>query len=177
MVGDLNAKHVDWNLWLSTRLGNLLLDYADKNSCWIFGMDNPITNTYNTLATPDILDIVIIKSLNSPVYCTLCSALSSYHFPVLIKTTCRSYFQHPPDRPDFRSSEWANFQTHLEDQIPFELELHNWMTIQTCVENLCIVVLKALVASTPKRLPRADPWPPILAGILGEIRLRNRLRR
>jgi hypothetical protein len=63
------------------------------------------------------LDIVITKNPTSPVYLTSCSALSSDHLPVLIDTTCRLSFQHPPDRPDFRRTDWANFQTHLEDQI------------------------------------------------------------
>jgi hypothetical protein len=53
MAGDLNAKHVDWNSRLSTRRGKLMRDYADANSCLIFGPDTPSTNPYNPLATPD----------------------------------------------------------------------------------------------------------------------------
>ena len=121
MAGDLNAKHVDWNSRLSTRRGQLLRDYADENSCLIFGPDTPTTNPYNPY---NVLDIVITKNLASPVYLTSCSALSSDHLPVLIDTSCRSSFQHPPDRPDFRLTNWANFQTHLEDQIHFDPELH-----------------------------------------------------
>jgi hypothetical protein len=51
------------------------------------------------------------------------------------------------------------------------------MVIDTCVENFCGAVLKALAASTPKFRPRDDPWPLIPAGIQDEIRLKNRLRR
>jgi hypothetical protein len=50
------------------------------------------------------------------------------------------------------------------------------MAIDTCVENSG-AVLQALAASTPKRRPRADPRPPVPAGIQDEIRLKNRLRR
>jgi hypothetical protein len=63
----------------------------------------------------------------------------------------------------------------LDDQIPFDPEL-NEITIDTCVENSG-AILKALVASTHKCLPRADPRPQIPAGIRDEIRLKNRLRR
>jgi hypothetical protein len=52
MAGDLTAKHVDWNSRLSTRRGKLLRDYADENSCLIFGPDTPTTNPYNPSATP-----------------------------------------------------------------------------------------------------------------------------
>ena len=86
MAGDLNAKHVDWNSRLTTRRGKLLRDYANGNSCLIFGPDSPTTNQYNTSATPDVLDIVITRYLPSSVYLTSCSALSSDHLHVLIDT-------------------------------------------------------------------------------------------
>jgi hypothetical protein len=94
----------------------------------------------------------------------LCTKL--HHLHVLIDTACRSSFHHPPDRPDYRLTDWANFQTHLEELIPFDPELHNEMAIDTCVENFSGAVLKALAASTPKRRPRDDQRPPIPAGIL-----------
>ena len=112
MNGDLNAIHVDWNSRLSTRRGKVLRAYADDNSCLIFGLDSITTNPYNPSVTPDVLDIVITKPI--PVYLTSCSALSSDHLPVLIDTKCRSSFHYPPELPDFRRTEWANFQTHLE---------------------------------------------------------------
>ena len=64
--------------------GEHLRDFADENSCLIFGPDTPTTNPYNPSATPDVLDIVITKDLPFPVYLTSCSALSSDNLPVLI---------------------------------------------------------------------------------------------
>jgi hypothetical protein len=52
MAGDLNDKHVNSNSRLSTRRGKHLRDYADENSCLIFGPDTPITNPYKPSATP-----------------------------------------------------------------------------------------------------------------------------
>ena len=93
---------------------------------------------------------MITKKLSTPFYLTSCSALSSDHLPVLIDTTCRSSFYHPPDRSEFRRTDWANFQTHLEDQITFDPELNNEMAIDMCVQNFSGAIPKALVASTPK---------------------------
>jgi len=177
MAGDLNAKHVEWNSRLITRRGKFLRDYADENSCLIFGPDTPTTKPYNCSAIPYVLDIAIVKDLPFPLYLTSCSALSTNHLPVLIDKTCRSSFQRPPDRPDFRSTDWANFQTHLEDQILFDPELHNGMAIDTCVENFSGAVLKALAVSTRKCRPRDDSRPPITVGIQDEIRLKVRLSR
>jgi len=60
---------------------------------------------------------------------------------VLIDTARRSTFYHPPYRPNFRRTDLSNFQTHLEDQIPFYPELHNGVAIDTCVENVSGAVL------------------------------------
>jgi len=154
MAGDLNAKHVDWNLLLSTRRGKLLREYADENFCLIFGPDSPTTNPYNPFANPDFLDIVLTKRLSFPVYLTSSSALSSDHLPVLINTAYLSTFHHPPDRPDIRCTDWAKFHANLEDLIPFDPELHNEMALDTYVENFHRAVLTARETSTPKRPPR-----------------------
>jgi hypothetical protein len=55
MAGDLNAKHAEWNSRMTTRRGKLLRDYADGNSCLIFGPDTPTNNPYNPSVTPDVL--------------------------------------------------------------------------------------------------------------------------
>ena len=74
MAGDLNAKHVDWNSRLITTMEKLLRDYADRNSCLIFGPDSPTTNPYNPSAIPDVLDIEITTDFNSQIDLTSCSA-------------------------------------------------------------------------------------------------------
>jgi hypothetical protein len=61
IAGDLNAKHKDWNSRLNTARGSLLRDYPDRNSCLIYGPDSPTTAPYTHNATPDILDIVVVK--------------------------------------------------------------------------------------------------------------------
>jgi hypothetical protein len=173
LAGDLNSKHVDWNYRLSTTRGKLLRDYADSNSCLIIGPDSPTTNQYNPSATPDVLDIVITRDLHSPIDRTSCSALSSDQLPVLIDTRCRSSFHSPPDRPDVKRTDWANFQAELEAKIPHNPELIKSMDIDTCVGNLSSAILEALAASTPKCRPRGDPTPQIPAGVQVEIRLKT----
>jgi hypothetical protein len=105
--GCLNAKHVDWNSRLTTVRGKLLRDYADRFSCLIHRPDSPTTVPYDTSATPDVLDIAVIKNIPIPVYLTACSALSSGHLPILIDTSCRSSFFNPADRPDFKRTDWS----------------------------------------------------------------------
>jgi hypothetical protein len=51
------------------------------------------------------------------------------------------------------------------------------MAIDTCDENICGAILKALPISTPKYRLRGDQRPPIPPGIQDEVRLKNRLRK
>jgi hypothetical protein len=177
MAGDLYAKHVDWNSRLTTISGKLLRDYADRHSCLIHGPDSPTTVPYNPSATPDVLDIAVTKNLPTTVHLTACSALSSDHLPVLIDTTCRSSFLNPPDRPDFKRTDWPRFQAYQDSVIPFNTETTDEARIDTCVESLTSAISGALEVSTPKSRPRAHPRPPIPARIQDEIRLKNRFRR
>jgi hypothetical protein len=177
MACDLNAKHVDWNYRLTTVRGELLGDYADRNSCLIHGPDSPTTVPYNPSATLDVLDIAITKNFVTPVYLTACSALRSDHLRILIDTTCRSSFLNPPDRTDFKRTDWSKFQECLENVIPFNAETADEVGIDACVGTLTSAISGALEVSTPKSRPRADPRPPIPARIQDEIRLKNRLMR
>jgi hypothetical protein len=100
MAGDLNAKHTDWNSRLITARGSLQRDDVNRNSCLIYGPDSPTTAPYTRYATPDVLDIVVVKDFVLPVHLSVCSALSSNHLPILIDTTCRLSFQNLLDRPE-----------------------------------------------------------------------------
>jgi hypothetical protein len=118
MAGDLNAKHKDWNPRLTTARGSLLRAYAGRNSCLMYGPDCPTTAPYTHNATPDVLDIVVVKGFVLPVHLTVCTALSSDNLPNLIDTSCRSSFHNLPDRPDFTRMDWAAFQACLEHRLP-----------------------------------------------------------
>jgi hypothetical protein len=177
MAGDLNAKHVDWNSRLNTTRGKRLRDYANRNSCLIHGPESPTIVPYNSAWAPDVLDIVITKNLTIPVYLTTCTALSSDHLPVLIDTTCRSPFHNPPDRYNFKRTDWEKFREELENDVPLNPELSDSSSIDTCVENFSGAIERAIQASTPRLRGRGAAQPTIPAPIQDAIRLKNRLRR
>ena len=91
-----------------------LRDYANENSCLIYGPDAPTTISYNSPATPDVLDIALTKDLISPVHVTTCSALGSDHFTFLIDTRCRSNLLNHPDRFDLRRTGSVKVQASLK---------------------------------------------------------------
>ena len=125
----------------------------------------------------DVSDIVMTKNIPSAMYLTSWYALSFDHLPVLVDTECPSSLLQPSDHPHFRRTDWAKFQSHLEDKIPFDPELHIEMSIVTCAENFPGAVLEVLAASTPECRLHDNPRHQIPAGIQDDIRLNNRLRR
>jgi hypothetical protein len=54
--------------------------------------------------------------------------------------------------------------------------VNNEVSMDKCVKELSSAIQEALAASAPKRRPRADPRPPLPAGIRDEISLNNRLK-
>jgi hypothetical protein len=177
LAGALNAKHVEWNSRIITRRGRLLRDYADRNSCLIYGPSTPTTLAYNPTAAPDVVDIVIAKNLVLPLHLTTCSALSSDHLPVLKDRQCRSSFPVPPDRLNPRKTDWPKLQTCLEVGLPSSPDLTNEVAIDACFKELYSAISKALTDYTLKCRPRADPRPQISAYIHDKIRLKKLLRR
>jgi hypothetical protein len=176
-AGDVNAKHKDWNSRLTTVKGSFLRDYADRNSCLIYGPDSPTTAPYTHNATPDVLDIVVVKVFVLPVHLTVCVALSSDHLPILFDTSCRSSFHNLPDRPDFTRMDWAAFQACIEHRLPGNPVVVDEEAIDKCLEELTSAIHEATAISAPRRRQRADPRPPLHASIQDEIRLKNRLMR
>jgi hypothetical protein len=98
----------------------------------MFGTETPTTKPNNQSENDDVLDIAVTTDLPFLVYLTSYSALSTYHLPVLIHNAFRFSFHHTSDRLIFRRTDLPNFQTQLEDQIPFDLEFHSGMAIGIC---------------------------------------------
>ena len=72
MAGNLNSKNVDRNCSLIITRGRLLCDYADENSCLIYGPTTHTAVPFTLSATPDVLDILIMKDLLTPRYPIIC---------------------------------------------------------------------------------------------------------
>lgn len=94
----------------------------------------------------------------------------------VITDTCLSSFSNCLTA-DFTSKDCDTFQDRLEDEIPFNPELHDKVAIDTCAEKLSGAILENLAVFTPKGRPRDDTRPPMAPRIQDEIRPKNRLMR
>ena len=84
LAGNLNAKHKDWNSRLNSPRRVVLREFASTNPCIVYGPDSPTTIPTCPTVTPDVLDVVVVKDFVIPLNLTVCSALSSDHFPVTV---------------------------------------------------------------------------------------------
>jgi hypothetical protein len=169
MVGDLNAKHIDWNSWLTKTRGKLLSDYASGNSWWIYEPDSPTTPSYNSRAShrylrqrnyqgpnlPGVSDGVLNTKLRSP------SCTDRHDVPIILSQ--------PAYRPYYRRTGWVKFQASLEDRLPSTPLIPNKGEIDTCEEEMSSAVLEAVAASTPESRPRDGLRPQLPATIQDEI--------
>jgi len=95
------CKHREWNSRVNSPREVLLRDFATANSCFVHGPDVPTTVPSCPIHTPDVPNIVVVKDFLLPVNQTVCSALSSDHFPVIVDIYCQSSIQTMPERPCF----------------------------------------------------------------------------
>ena len=92
-AGDPNDEHSEWNSRVNSPREAPLSVFATMKSNFVCGPDVPTTVPSYPTHTPDVLDIVVVKDFVLPVNLTVCSALSSDHFLVIVNIHGRASFQ------------------------------------------------------------------------------------
>lgn len=113
VIGDLNAKHRDWNSRVTNARGKALRDYAINN---FLNTIAPVTPThYHHLGyRPDVLDIAILRGINNHNDLSTLQELSSDHFPILLEVFDEAAEE---DEVTLSSTNWVEFSTHHQDNI------------------------------------------------------------
>lgn len=62
IIGDLNSKHVNWKCNTTNVNGRKLYKYLSNSPVIISAPDNPTHYPYDPNKSPDILDVVLLKS-------------------------------------------------------------------------------------------------------------------
>jgi len=172
MDGVLNTKHVDWITRLKTIRGKLLRDYAEENSCLIFGPDSqPPTH---------IVAWLLPMSWTSWWPRTSYSRCIWLPAPHQVRTTSQfsltlrvaHYFN--TNRIALTSGALSGPTAKLTWTNQFRSKRNcttRWQSTRALRTS------PAPFWRLWQRRPRDDPGPPIPAGIQGEIRLKSRLQR
>lgn len=84
LIGDLNSKHCGWGCNTTTPQGQNLLNLATTLNLSIMAPIEPTHYPYNNNIIPDILDILITKNIDFPLYQKVIPELDSDHNPIII---------------------------------------------------------------------------------------------
>lgn len=87
IIGDLNSKHTTWNCKTTNQNGRKLHKYLSNTSAIISSPDSPTYYPYDQNRNPDILDVILLKSIPLSIHQEPLFELDSDHLPVKI-TKC-----------------------------------------------------------------------------------------
>lgn len=82
IIGDLNSKHVNWKCNTTNVNGKKLYKYLSNSPAIISAPDNPTHYPYDPNKSPDILDVVLLKSISLIITQEPLFELDSDHLPV-----------------------------------------------------------------------------------------------
>ena len=144
-------------------------EFASVNFCIVHGSDVPTTIPSCSSVIPDVLNIVVVKDFVLPVNLTVCSELSSDHFPVTVDIRGRSSFQVLPDRTCLKRGDWTHFQDHLSDRFNGNPRVDSVEDINAMLDELSNAIHETMYSSARKSQHSKQPFftipPTILANI------------
>lgn len=163
IAGDLNAKHRLWSSRNPNPAGSILNDYASTRHDISISAPNTPTHYPNNLAyTPDVLDIVIMKtgSLRHSIE-NFPMALSSDHISwnIIILELFSRVTQSTPPTPT-HIVRWPTFQTDMKESIFYHNPGNPTSLIDQAIEELTSVIsaniTKNISLCTNASLPKSN---------------------
>lgn len=174
LAGDLNAKHKNWNCSKNNKSGNILNNFITKNPIII---KYPDTYTlYPTNSTnPSIVDIAIIKNIDSNINTTTLDELDSDHKPVLFKLNNKNIELVTPDTLNYKKADWNKFRKILTAETKINNKIKSINDIDNIINTLTKNIQTAIAHSIPKiKGSNKDNIPEFITNM---IKLRNSTNR
>lgn len=108
LMGDLNAKHPEWNSGVINSKGDALFKLAQDKGLVVISPDEP-TQIHDANSSTDVLDIAIANDIMAPVTLQVISDLHSNHFPILAQIDySREY-----SAMDALATNWTKFNRNI----------------------------------------------------------------
>ena len=153
IIGDLNARHIDWDDHKTNALGKQLLDLTDQLNLFV--------TTTDTVTRPgrrhvgSFIDLVVTPRSVHPLissYHTL-EDVGSDHLPTLLKVRLSPRTQTSPPRvprPNFDQADWPNYQKILDDRdLPYLDATES--SVDAAIVALSEAISEASAAAIPTR--------------------------
>lgn len=149
-LGDLNAKHFDWQCVSNNRAGIILRDLQLQAN---FFVNHPNTHNHfpHSGTTPSTIDILLTNStLNITQPITHDNELPSDHSPVTCSITAAINTINPELIPNYKEANWLRYQQHILDNINHNQEFQTNEEIDSSIERLIKVIHEAKNLAVPK---------------------------
>lgn len=136
IIGDLNSKHVNWKCKTTKVNGRKLYKYLSNSSAIISAPGNPMHYPYDPNKSPDILDVVLLKSTSLIINQEPLFELDSDHLPVKILIGA-SLIQSKPTRKLINGKpDWDTFKRYVSDNITIPKYISNTLLADVAISRL-----------------------------------------
>lgn len=177
LMGDLNSKHTAWGCRTTTAQGQRLFNLALNNKISILAPTAATHFPYNSNIVPDILDILLTKSIDFPIFQNVLDDLQSDHNPVLI-----TFFK-PVEETKSKTTvtaivSWPKFSYLMQENYLYPRSIKSISDLEIEIENFNTAIKESLKqASTVKCRKRACHNKSIPIRLLNLIKSKRNIRR
>mgnify|MGYP000185625789 CR=1 FL=1 len=153
LLGDLNAKHQNWNSRLNSPKGILLNDFATEHNINILGPDTPTHFPWNENHHPDVLDICIMKAKVVITEFSTFNALDSDHLPILIHISS-TFIKTPIRTHKIAITDWEAINQELHQTIPGNPPIHSKEDIESAIQLITTTISTTYQNNTTLKDPQ-----------------------
>ena len=175
VMGDLNAKHSEWNCMRANQSGKMLHKFLSKQTYAMIVPDRHTHYPYNSNLASTI-DLAIVKNVNNCGALESLNELDSDHSPLLLELFSRD-LKEECDKTfyNYKNANWKKFRNLLQSKITENYRLSNSTEIEAAVIDLTEKIQAAMRSSIPLHVNKAKN--PLTAETRKMITTRNRLRK
>ena len=151
LVGDLNCKHTTWNCKSINANGRKLYKYLASNPAILSAPDTPTYYPYDQSRSPDILDVIILKSIRFSMHQEPLFELDSDHLPVKITLVASLSFSTPTCKLITGKANWQKFKQHITSNLIIPKNILNTNSADTAVTHLREIICQAAEVCSEKK--------------------------
>ncbi|KAL7291223.1 hypothetical protein TKK_0014836 [Trichogramma kaykai] len=150
--GDFNAKHPSWGSRSQTPSprGRQLYNAMQENNLKPASSGEPTYWPSDLAKTPDLIDFFISKGISTH-YISVWSSLelTSDHSPIIMKLCVEAINNTKPAHLGNKKTNWLSYKEYINENLTCNIPLKTHNDVDTAVENLNLLIHKAIYFSTP----------------------------
>ncbi|KAL4119332.1 hypothetical protein QTP88_012150 [Uroleucon formosanum] len=143
LVVDLNCKHTTWYCKSTNANGRKLYKYLASNPAILSAPDTPTYYPYDQSRSPDILDVIILKSIRFSMHQEPLFELDSDHLSVKITLDASLSFSTPTRKLITGKADWQKFKQHITTNLIIPKNILNINSADTAVTHLREIICQA----------------------------------